>query len=325
MIAAGELAGYGLQTLGFVAVAKLIMHVALAPDPLMSHFIDPESRTAGFVACGAFAFLIALAGAIRYLSRRSGIRLAADFETERYADAIVLVRDAERNGVEVSPAIALEIQNLAPRYMGRMLMQLLNAIPAAIIASTALVISLWLNFVLTAMLAAVLITMAPLFMRFMMHSSRTSRRMKDATAGFGASKKALSKQLSSDAEVDLTRWRARIAGEEAYREFLDAYQGRLALAPFAQFLGAVSLSAVLIIFFVWFVTYPQAETTSLSNVVVSLILLRVFMQGVNMTLSAMTMMGSFYPFFANFITLTAGHPVVNANAGNAVDDAAEFV
>lgn len=323
-IALGELTGTILQALAFVAAAKLVIHFSIAPDPALAPFVNPENQTTGFIAVGMIAFLISLSGLFLYKARRHAIRLAADFETERYAEAIALMRRAETQGAKLSPALVSEITGSSPRFMGRMLMALLGAIPSSITAALAFFVALWFNFSLTAMLVFGVVVMAPFFLRFTIHSSHTSRRMKEAGPGFSAAKKALNAELSAEKEMNADAWRRRIEGEVTYQEFMEAYQARIALAPFTQLLNAISLSAALVTVFFWFVVVKNAEVASLTGLVISLVLLRFFMQGVNIVMSAMTMMGSFYPYFANYITLASGAKPTDVSAGGSLEDLADF-
>ncbi|MGF1543087.1 MAG: hypothetical protein ACFB00_01030 [Parvularculaceae bacterium] len=310
------MSGTLLQAFAFVAAAKLVAHVSISPDPLIGRLISQSDRTAGFIGVGLIALLISFAGAILYKSRRHAIRLAADFETERYAEGLRMVRHAELGGAPLSPSLKSELQNQSPRFMGRMLMALLSGIPAAITATLAFIASLLLNFSLTALLAVGILLLSPLFLRFILYSSQTSRQMKDAAPGFSISKKAFLKEILAAPIDDAETLQKRITQEAEYQNFLEAYQMRLALAPFTQFLNAVSLSVALVIVFLWFVLFKNAQVESLTNLLISLVLLRFFMQGLNVVMSVMTLMSSFYPFFSNFITISTGQYMANTERSN---------
>ncbi len=327
MIAILELAGAFMQAFALVAAIKIVTHISFAPDPMLAKIVDPENQAAVLAATSVIAFLISLAGVLIYKARRHAIRLAADFETERFVAAIELIRCKRREGQEIPAELETEILHQSPRFMGRMLIQLLSAIPAALTAAIALAVSFWLNFSLTAMLVAALVLLSPAFLRFTIHSSRTSRRMKEAGSEFGLAKKFFARRFLAAHHNSPGSWRSTVVGDKEYSAFLEAYQARLALAPFTQFINAMSMSIALFVIVLWFIAFQNGEVGSITKLLISLVLLRFFLRGMNILMSALAITGSFYPYFANYITLASGAETVPSptSSGDVFDDTTEFV
>lgn len=127
-----------------------------------------------------------------------------------------------------------------------------------------------------------------------------------AGPNFSVAKKHLASRFFRARREAAGSWRSTVVQDEDYKEFLEAYQDRIAIAPFAQFINAVSFSVAMLVFVFWFYVLQDESVGSLTNLIVSLVLLRFFMRSINIVMSAMAVSGSFYPYFANYITLASG-------------------